>query len=103
MRSVNLFLFATRRNFLRSGRIPSFLPIYMNGDKADFSDYRGISILLTMYKTLPKHPAVKGNSICRGSVNVDFEAADQLLIICCAFVKYLRDNGNTLKQSFSCL
>jgi hypothetical protein len=29
---------------------------------------------------------------------VDFDATGQLLIIYCAFVKYLRENGDTMKQ-----
>jgi len=33
-----------------------------------------------------------------GIVSVDFDAAGQLLIIYSAFVKYLRKNGNTMKQ-----
>jgi len=38
-----------------------------------------------------------------GIMNVDFDATGQLLIIYSAFVKYLRKNGNTTKQCFSCL
>jgi len=38
-----------------------------------------------------------------GIINVDFDAKDQLLIIYCAFVKYLKKNGNTMKQCISCL
>jgi hypothetical protein len=33
-----------------------------------------------------------------GITSVDLDATDQLLIIYCAFVKYLRKNGNTMKQ-----
>ena len=33
-----------------------------------------------------------------GIINVDFDATVQLLIIYSAFVKYLRKNGNTMKQ-----
>jgi len=33
-----------------------------------------------------------------GIIIVDFDAADQLLIIYSAFVKCLRMNGNTVKQ-----
>jgi len=36
-------------------------------------------------------------------INVDFEAAGQLLIIYSAFVKYFRKNGNTMKQCISSL
>jgi len=38
-----------------------------------------------------------------GIINVDFEATGQLLIIHSAFIKYLRRNGNTVKQCISCL
>jgi hypothetical protein len=33
-----------------------------------------------------------------GVINVDFDANDQILILYFAFVKYLRKNGNTMKQ-----
>jgi len=33
-----------------------------------------------------------------GIINVDFDETGQLLIIYCAFVKYLRENGNIMKQ-----
>jgi len=36
-----------------------------------------------------------------GIIKVDFDATDQLLIIYSAFVKYLRRNGNTVKQCIS--
>ena len=36
-----------------------------------------------------------------GTISVDFDAGGQLLIIYSAFVKYLRKNGNTLKQCIS--
>ena len=43
-----------------------------------------------------KNPAVKVNSLCRGDyweiINVNFDAAGQLLIIHSAFIKYLRKN-----------
>jgi len=38
-----------------------------------------------------------------GIISVDFEAAGQLLIIYSAFVKYLRKNGNKMKQYISSL
>jgi len=38
-----------------------------------------------------------------GIINVDFDATEQLLIICFAFVIYLRKNGNTMKQCISYL
>jgi len=36
-----------------------------------------------------------------GVVSVDFDAIDQLLIIYSAFVKYLREKGNKMKQRIS--
>jgi len=33
-----------------------------------------------------------------GIIKVDFDATGQLLIIYSAFVKYLKKNGNTVKQ-----
>ena len=38
-----------------------------------------------------------------GINNVDFDATGQLLIIYSAFVKYLRNNGDTTKQYVSSL
>jgi len=38
-----------------------------------------------------------------GIIIVDFDATDQLVIICSAFVKYLRKNGNTVKWCISYL
>jgi len=37
-----------------------------------------------------------------GIIIVNFDATGQLLIIYVAFVKYLRKNGNTMKQCISC-
>jgi len=34
-----------------------------------------------------------------GIINVDFDAIDQLLITCFAFVKYLRKSGNTMSTA----
>jgi len=36
-------------------------------------------------------------------INVDFDATCQLLIIYSAFIRYLRKNGNTMKQCISSL
>jgi len=38
-----------------------------------------------------------------GITSVDFDATGQLMIIHSTFVKYLRKNGNTMKQSISFL
>ena len=38
-----------------------------------------------------------------GIISVDFDATEKLLIIYCAFVKYLKQNGNSMKQRISYL
>jgi len=38
-----------------------------------------------------------------GIISVDFDTTSQLLIIYCAFIKYLRKNGDTMRQCISCL
>jgi len=37
-----------------------------------------------------------------GIINVDLDTTGQLLIIYSAFVKYLRKNGNKMKQCITC-
>jgi hypothetical protein len=75
------------------------VPIYKKGDKTDFSSYRGKSLLPTTYKMLSNILL----SRLVGIINVDFDATGQLLIIYSGFVKYLRKNGNTIKQCISSL
>jgi len=36
-----------------------------------------------------------------GIINLDFDAAGQLQTTCSAFVKYLRENRNAMKQDIS--
>jgi len=36
-------------------------------------------------------------------ISVDFDVTDQLLIMCSAFVKYLRKNGNTMRHCITYL
>jgi len=69
------------------------------------SNYTGISLLPTTYKTLsnillsrltPYAEEIIGNG-------VDFDATGQLLTINSAFVRYLRKNRNTTKQYISYL
>jgi hypothetical protein len=59
------------------------LPIYKEGDKADFSNYRGISLLSPTYKMLSNILLSRLNPYAKKlmeTINVDFEATDQLLI-----------------------
>ena len=94
MRFINLlFLFGIRSNWLGSGRSRSEYLSIKKADKTVCSNYRGISILPTTYKLLSnillsKLTRYAGKLL--GIVNVDFEAAGQLLIIYSAFVKYLK-------------
>ena len=82
------------------------VPFDTKGDKTKCSNYRSISLCQI-------HTKFYSTSCCQGLlhmqrkllviVSVDFDATGQLLIICSAFVKYLRKNGNTRKQCFSSL
>ena len=69
-------------------------------------NYSGISCLSTMYKILSHILLSRITPYAEetiGIINVDFDARGQLLIIYFVFVKYLRKNGNTVKQYISCL
>ena len=82
-----------------------YLPI-KKGDKTDCSDYRGVSLLPTTYKILSNivlSRLIPYAEEIIGVINVDFNATSQLLTIYSAFVKYLRKNGNTMKQCISSL
>jgi len=73
----------------------NIVPIY-KGDKTDCSIYRGISLLPTKYKILSNILLSKLTPYADkiiGNITVDFEATGQLLILCPAFIKYLRKNG----------
>jgi len=77
------------------------VPTYKRGDKTDWSNYRGISLLPTAYKILSNillSRLTPYKEELLGIINVDFDAVGQLFIIYSAFVKYLRKIGNTMKQ-----
>jgi len=82
------------------------LTIYKKGDKTDFNNYEGISFFPTtcknMSKTLLSSLAPYSEEIT-GDHQYGFDATGQKLIIHCAFVKYLRKKGNTMKQYISYL
>jgi len=74
------------------------VPIYKWGNKTDCSNYRGISLLPSMYKILSSILLSRLTSYAEeimGTINVDFNTTGQLLIIYFAFIKYLRKIGNT--------
>jgi len=79
------------------------VPISMKGDKIYCSNYRGI-YKPTTYKILFN---ILLSTLTPGEIIGDhqnvFRRNSQLLIIYCAFVKYLRKNGNTKKQCISSL
>ena len=75
------------------GKESIIVPLYMKNNNTDCSKYRGISILPTMYKILsnillsrltPYAEEISGDNLW------GFRRKVQLLIIYCAFVKYLQ-------------
>jgi hypothetical protein len=82
------------------------VPIYNRGDKTNCSNYTGISLLPTTYKILssilmsrltPYEKEIIGDRQC------GFDSTGQLLIVYSAFGKYVRMNGNIVKQCIGCL
>jgi hypothetical protein len=75
------------------------VPIYKKGDKTDWSNYRGISLLSTTYKILssillsrltPYVDEIIGDHQCGFQRNLS--TTDQIF----AFVRYWRKNGSTM-------
>jgi hypothetical protein len=64
------------------------VPINNKGDKTDCSNYRGISLLSTLYKILPDILLSRLTPYAEEIICVDLDTAAQLLIIHSAFVKY---------------
>jgi len=80
--------------------------IYKKGDKTDCSNYRDIyfcELRTKFYTTSCCQGYLHMQRKLLGIICVDLEATGQLLIIYCAFVRYLRRNGNTTKQCISSL
>ena len=82
------------------------LPMYNKDDKTDGSNYTGISLLSTTYVNkilLSSLTPYAGKIIGDHQCGFRRKTTSQLLIKYSAFVKYLRKNGNTMKQCISCL
>jgi len=65
------------------------VPVYKKGDKTYFSNYRGISLLSSTYKILSNLLLSRLLHMQRkllGTISVDVDVTDQLLIIYTAFV-----------------
>ena len=82
------------------------VPIHKKGDKTDCNNYRGISLLPTTYKIL-SNILLSRLSPYAEEIIVDHQFGFRCNrsttdhIFC--FVKYLRENGNTMKQCISSL
>jgi len=76
------------------------VPTHKKGDKTDCNNYRDISLLPTTYKILSN---ILLQRKLLGIINVDSGATGRQLIIYSAFGKYLKKNGNTVKQCISSL
>ena len=82
------------------------VPIHKKGDRTDCNNYRGISHLPTTYKILSNillSRLIPYAEEIIGNINVDSDAVGQLMIIYSVFVKYLRRNGNTMRQYINSL
>jgi hypothetical protein len=90
LRSISLLiLFGIRGNCLRESVL---VPIYKEGDTADCSTYRGISLLLTTYKVLTSillSRITPDAEESRGIIAVDFDIGGQQVLIYSAYLWYL--------------
>jgi hypothetical protein len=74
-----------------------FVPIHKTDDKTDCNNYCGISLLSTSYKILSNillswlSPYIYMKLL--GTISVDFDITDQLLIKFSAFVRYWKKVG----------
>jgi len=66
------------------------VPINEKGDKTDCSNYRGTSLLSTVYKILSNIMLSRLTPHAEEIIGVDLDTAGHLLIIYSEFVKYLR-------------
>jgi hypothetical protein len=85
-----------REEFPEEWKESVIVPIYKKGDKTDCSNYRGISLLSTMYKILSNILFSRLTHTQRkllGIISVDFDVTGQLLITYSEFVKYLKKMG----------
>ena len=84
----------------------AIVPVYKKDDKTDCSNYTDISLFQLRTKLYPSSCCQIELNMQRkifGIINTDFDATVQLLITHSAFVKYLRKNGNKMKQCINYL
>jgi hypothetical protein len=107
LKSINLIIvFRIRKSFQSSGRNLLLYLFIKTGDKTGCSNYLGISLLTTSYKSLSNILLSWLMSYIDkiiGITSVDFDVIYQLLIICSAFIEYWRKNGSTMRLYISCL
>ena len=83
-----------------------FVSIYKKDDKTECSNYRGITFLPNTYRILSNILMSRLLSYAEeiiGNYQCGFRRKSQLQITCSVFVKYLRKNGNTMKQCINYL
>jgi hypothetical protein len=74
------------------------VPIHKMGDKTDFNNYSGISMLSNSYKIVSN--ILLSRLTLFGTFSVDFDVTDQLLIRFFAFIRYWKKCGSTVRQYF---